>query len=378
MALTFMAKFDAREGNSCHIHCSFRGTDGATGDGRRRRAVRRSGGRSSPGSSRYMRELTLLLAPEHQLLQALRRGLASPRPRCAGAGTTAPARFRLVGHGASLRLENRIPGGDVNPYLATAAVIAAGLAGIEERAASSSRRSRATPTTTRTPSTCPTTLRRGPRPVAGQRFRAPYIRRRRGRPLRQHGRRRAGGLRRGGHRLGALPGVRAVVSAYARRGPTTSINPGHRGGRHDRPPRGRRGDRRRGRPGAAGLRRRGGRSPRPTAARLLRRFAEQVDDHVEELAAAGGAQLRAHDRQRPLGGRQRPRRPDLLQRGAGAAVRPADPGGRRRRHHVPRAARRRRRHRAVELPDADRRLGASRPPSPPATPSCSSPPSSPR
>ena len=29
MALTFMAKFDAREGNSCHIHCSFRGTDGA-------------------------------------------------------------------------------------------------------------------------------------------------------------------------------------------------------------------------------------------------------------------------------------------------------------------------------------------------------------
>ena len=92
MALTFMAKFDEREGNSCHIHCSFRGTDGATGDGRRRRPVRRSGGRSSPGSCAYMRELTLLLAPEHQLLQAVRRGLASPRPRCAGAGTTAPAR----------------------------------------------------------------------------------------------------------------------------------------------------------------------------------------------------------------------------------------------------------------------------------------------
>ena len=37
-----------------------------------------------------------------------------------------------MGHGASLRLENRIPGGDVNPYLATAAVVAAGFAGIEE------------------------------------------------------------------------------------------------------------------------------------------------------------------------------------------------------------------------------------------------------
>ena len=63
MALTFMAKFDAREGNSCHIHCSFRGTDGAMvmadGDGH----VGARASRSSPGSSRYMRELTLLLAP---------------------------------------------------------------------------------------------------------------------------------------------------------------------------------------------------------------------------------------------------------------------------------------------------------------------------
>jgi len=39
----------------------------------------------------------------------------------------------LVGHGPSLRLENRVPGGDVKPYLATAAIIAAGLAGIEQQ-----------------------------------------------------------------------------------------------------------------------------------------------------------------------------------------------------------------------------------------------------
>jgi glutamine synthetase len=37
-----------------------------------------------------------------------------------------------VGHGESLRFENRVPGGDVNPYLAEAAMIAAGIAGIEE------------------------------------------------------------------------------------------------------------------------------------------------------------------------------------------------------------------------------------------------------
>ncbi len=37
----------------------------------------------------------------------------------------------MVGHGSSLRVENRVPGGDVNPYLATAAIIAGGLYGIE-------------------------------------------------------------------------------------------------------------------------------------------------------------------------------------------------------------------------------------------------------
>jgi glutamine synthetase len=39
----------------------------------------------------------------------------------------------VVGHGASLRPETRIPGADANPYLAFAALLAAGLHGIEER-----------------------------------------------------------------------------------------------------------------------------------------------------------------------------------------------------------------------------------------------------
>jgi glutamine synthetase len=39
--------------------------------------------------------------------------------------------LRVVGHGEGLRLENRLPGGDVNPYLAIAAMIAAGLSGID-------------------------------------------------------------------------------------------------------------------------------------------------------------------------------------------------------------------------------------------------------
>jgi len=131
MALTFMAKFDAREGNSCHIHCSFRGTDGATvlADGDGLSDVGRS---FVAGQLRYMRELTLLLAPNINSYKRFVEGSFAPTALRWGRDNRTCA-FRLVGHGSSLRLENRIPGGDVNPYLATAAVIAAGLAGIEEQ-----------------------------------------------------------------------------------------------------------------------------------------------------------------------------------------------------------------------------------------------------
>jgi glutamine synthetase len=131
MALTFMAKFDAREGNSCHIHCSFRGTDGGLvlADGHGLSAVGRS---FVAGQLKYMRELTLLLAPNINSYKRFVEGSFAPTALRWGRDNRTCA-FRLVGHGASLRLENRIPGGDVNPYLATAAVVAAGLAGIEEQ-----------------------------------------------------------------------------------------------------------------------------------------------------------------------------------------------------------------------------------------------------
>jgi glutamine synthetase len=136
MALTFMAKFDAREGNSCHIHCSFRGSDGAMvmaskgeggGDG-----MSDLGRSFVAGQLKYMRELTLFLAPNINSYKRFVEGSFAPTALRWGRDNRTCA-FRLVGHGASLRLENRIPGGDVNPYLATAAVVAAGLAGIEEQ-----------------------------------------------------------------------------------------------------------------------------------------------------------------------------------------------------------------------------------------------------
>jgi glutamine synthetase len=130
MALTFMAKFDEREGNSCHIHCSFRGTDGAMvmADGSGMSALGKS---FVAGQLRYMRELTLLLAPTINSYKRYVEGSFAPTAMRWGRDNRTCA-FRLVGHGASLRLENRIPGGDVNPYLATAAVVAAGLAGITD------------------------------------------------------------------------------------------------------------------------------------------------------------------------------------------------------------------------------------------------------
>ena len=130
MALTFMAKFDAREGNSCHIHCSFRGTDGSLvmADGNGMSDLGRS---FVAGQITYMRELTLLLAPNINSYKRFVEGSFAPTALRWGRDNRTCA-FRLVGHGASLRLENRIPGGDVNPYLATSAVVAAGLAGIQE------------------------------------------------------------------------------------------------------------------------------------------------------------------------------------------------------------------------------------------------------
>ncbi len=135
MALTFMAKFDEREGNSCHIHCSVRGTDGAmvmaSDDHSAEHGLSPLGRSFIAGQLTYIRELTLFLAPNINSYKRYVEGSFAPTALRWGRDNRTCA-FRLVGHGASLRLENRIPGGDVNPYLATAAVVAAGLAGIEE------------------------------------------------------------------------------------------------------------------------------------------------------------------------------------------------------------------------------------------------------
>ena len=132
-SLTFMAKFNEREGNSCHIHLSFRDKKGnpilagEAGDG-----LSKEGRSYIAGIQKHMRELTMLFAPNINSYKRYQAGTFAPTAIKWGRDNRTCA-LRLVGHGPSLRVENRVPGGDVNPYLAVAGMIAAGLDGIQKK-----------------------------------------------------------------------------------------------------------------------------------------------------------------------------------------------------------------------------------------------------
>jgi glutamine synthetase len=132
-SLTFMSKFNEREGNSCHIHFSLRGAD----DGALVMAGDRHHGYSElleqflAGQLACLRELTLFLAPNVNSYKRYAAGSFAPTAVAWGHDNRTCA-LRVVGHGHGLRLENRVPGGDVNPYLALAAIVAAGLHGVDK------------------------------------------------------------------------------------------------------------------------------------------------------------------------------------------------------------------------------------------------------
>ncbi|WP_431677125.1 glutamine synthetase family protein [Kitasatospora sp. KL5] len=132
-SLTFMAKYDEREGNSCHIHLSLRdaaGTPVMAGDGPY--GFSRTMEHFLAGQLACLREFALLLAPTVNSYKRYVPGSFAPTAIAWGRDNRTCA-LRVVGHGSSLRFENRVPGGDVNPYLAVAALIAAGLHGIEHQ-----------------------------------------------------------------------------------------------------------------------------------------------------------------------------------------------------------------------------------------------------
>lgn len=133
-SITFMAKYDQREGNSCHIHMSLRGTDGSLVFADESDPLGMSATFKSflAGQLAYLREMTLFYAPQINSYKRYVEGSFAPTSIAWGMDNRTLS-FRVVGHGAGMRVENRVPGGDVNPYLATAAMIAAGLAGIEQK-----------------------------------------------------------------------------------------------------------------------------------------------------------------------------------------------------------------------------------------------------
>src|SRR3954471_17201013 len=126
MAITYMAKFDEREGNSCHIHLSLQRADGtplfADDEGAFSSFV--------AGQLAALRELTLFLAPNINSYKRYAVGSFAPTAVAWGRDNRTCA-MRVVGHGPSLRVESRVAGADVNPYLALAAMVAAGLHGID-------------------------------------------------------------------------------------------------------------------------------------------------------------------------------------------------------------------------------------------------------
>ena len=131
MSITFMAKPNAREGNSCHIHISLRGAGGEpvmAGDGPY--GLSALGEHFIAGQLAALPEIALCYAPNVNSYKRYTPGSFAPTAARWGVDNRTCA-MRLVGHGLSLRIENRVPGGDVNPYLAVAAMIAAGLHGID-------------------------------------------------------------------------------------------------------------------------------------------------------------------------------------------------------------------------------------------------------
>jgi len=131
-SITFMAKPSMSEaGNSCHIHISL--CDGGKNlfwDSEKRegsKLFRQFLG----GMLKYSPELCLLFAPTINAYKRYQPGSWAPT-KMAWSHDNRTVGFRVVGHGKSFRAENRMPGADANPYLAFAAMLAAGMAGVDE------------------------------------------------------------------------------------------------------------------------------------------------------------------------------------------------------------------------------------------------------
>ncbi|MBI1848024.1 MAG: glutamine synthetase [Candidatus Rokubacteria bacterium] len=139
VSLTFMAKYDAgAAGSSFHVHSSVWDRHGRRALFAPRGGAHRKGaggplfGAWLAGQLALARELAYFYAPTVNSYKRYQAGSFAPTRIVAG-WDNRTCGFRLCGEGDGLRVENRIPGADANPYLAFAATIAAGLHGIGAR-----------------------------------------------------------------------------------------------------------------------------------------------------------------------------------------------------------------------------------------------------
>ena len=134
--VTFMAKWrEDLAGNSCHVHSSLWRTADDTpvfADSDAEDGWSQTFQGYLAGQVELARDMTLFLAPYINSYKRFQSGSFAPT-KAVWSRDNRTAGFRVVGEGSGLRVENRMPGADVNPYLAFAATIAAGLHGLNER-----------------------------------------------------------------------------------------------------------------------------------------------------------------------------------------------------------------------------------------------------
>lgn len=133
-AASFMAKYNKDVcGSSCHIHNSLFSSKSKKNifyDSKDSLGMSKIFKSYVAGQILFLRDLSIFLAPNVNSYKRFQEGSFAPTTAAWGLDNRT-AGFRLAGHGNSIRIECRVPGADVNPYLAFSSLILAGLYGIE-------------------------------------------------------------------------------------------------------------------------------------------------------------------------------------------------------------------------------------------------------
>jgi glutamine synthetase len=135
-SVTYMARWNEdADSQSIHVHVSLKDKEGKPVfyDANARNNMSQTFLHFIGGLQKYLGDLTLMFLPTVNSYRRFAPGTFAP-PHLGWGFENRSTAFRVVGHdAASLRIENRLPGADTNPYLTVAATLAAGLAGIQEK-----------------------------------------------------------------------------------------------------------------------------------------------------------------------------------------------------------------------------------------------------